>query len=177
MMIHYRMNAGYIPLDHWVHNTEGGGRNLGEACHVYDLFIYLTDSRVESVNVKAICPNTGHYSRFDNFIATMSFEDGSIASLIYSSLGSAAYPKEMLEIYCDGLILGIDDYKRLIATEKKQSKIKSRTMEKGHKEILIEFARAIKNGGEWPIPFWQQVHSAEIAFQVDEQLKGSKNGI
>ena len=32
------MNAGYVPLDHWVHGPEGGGRNIGEACHVYDVF-------------------------------------------------------------------------------------------------------------------------------------------
>ena len=31
MIVNYRMNAGYIPLDHWVHTAEGGGRNLGEA--------------------------------------------------------------------------------------------------------------------------------------------------
>ena len=42
----YQMNAGYIPRDHWVHGREGGGRNIGEACHVYDLFDTLTsDSR------------------------------------------------------------------------------------------------------------------------------------
>ena len=37
-ILNYRMNAGYIPMDHWVHGDEGGGRNLGEACHIYDLF-------------------------------------------------------------------------------------------------------------------------------------------
>ena len=40
------MNAGYIPMDHWVHGDEGGGRNLGEACHIYDLFI-LSNSKLE----------------------------------------------------------------------------------------------------------------------------------
>ena len=46
MILDYRMNAGYIALDDWVHGPEGGGRNLGEACHIYDLFTFLTDSRV-----------------------------------------------------------------------------------------------------------------------------------
>ena len=33
---------GYIPLDHWVHGAQGGGRNIGEACHMYDVFRFLT---------------------------------------------------------------------------------------------------------------------------------------
>jgi predicted dehydrogenase len=32
IVVEYRLNAGYIPLDHWVHGTQGGGRNIGEAC-------------------------------------------------------------------------------------------------------------------------------------------------
>src|SRR5207244_678227 len=31
LVIEYRLNAGYLPLDHWVHNAQGGGRNIGEA--------------------------------------------------------------------------------------------------------------------------------------------------
>ena len=46
----YRMNAGYLPLDHWVHGPEGGGRNIGEACHIYDLF----DSLVGGAEVEAV---------------------------------------------------------------------------------------------------------------------------
>ena len=42
MLVNYRMNAGYIPLDAWQQGAEGGGRNLGEACHIYDLFVFLT---------------------------------------------------------------------------------------------------------------------------------------
>src|SRR5262249_11544943 len=52
MIINYRMNAGYLPSSHWVHSAEGGGRNLGEACHIYDLFTFLTASRVASVQVQ-----------------------------------------------------------------------------------------------------------------------------
>ena len=29
MIVNYRMNAGYIPLDNWVHGKEGGGRESG----------------------------------------------------------------------------------------------------------------------------------------------------
>src|SRR6185437_14832202 len=45
LIVNYRMNAGYIPSDHWVHGPQGGGRNIGEACHIYDLFNALTGSQ------------------------------------------------------------------------------------------------------------------------------------
>ena len=48
------MNAGFIPLDHWVHSQEGGGRNLGEACHIYDLFTHLADSKVTAISAHAV---------------------------------------------------------------------------------------------------------------------------
>jgi threonine dehydrogenase-like Zn-dependent dehydrogenase len=30
MVVNYRMNAGYVPLDHWVHGSEGGGETWGK---------------------------------------------------------------------------------------------------------------------------------------------------
>jgi predicted dehydrogenase len=44
LMINYKMNAGFIANDVWVQGIEGGGRNIGEACHIYDLFNYFTGS-------------------------------------------------------------------------------------------------------------------------------------
>ena len=87
------MNAGFIPLDHWVHGPEGGGRNLGEACHIYDLFTALADAEVTGISAQAIKPATAHYGRNDNFVATLSFADGSVANLIYTALGHKAVPK------------------------------------------------------------------------------------
>jgi len=110
MIINYRMNAGYIPLDHWVHSNEGGGRNIGEGCHIYDLFTHFTGSRVLEVSAQSIHPSTSHYSNRDNFVATMSFEDGSVATLTYTALGHKSHPKESVEIFVDGKVLSINDY-------------------------------------------------------------------
>ncbi len=156
MILNYRMNAGYIPLDHWVHTEEGGGRNIGEACHIYDLFTYLTGSKVIRVEAQSIKSSTN-----DNFIATMTFHDGSIATLTYTSLGSKDYPKEQLEVFVDGKVLVINDYKSPSSSKP----------EKGQREELIAFAKAIKEGGAWPIPLWQQAQAMEIAFQVEQLLK------
>src|SRR5690606_22288938 len=97
LIVTYRGNAGYLPPDTWVHGAEGGGRNIGEACHFYDLFVMLTNTRVDTVTAKSLHPKTAYYSARDNFAATVAFEDGSLATLTYTSLGSPDFPKEQFE--------------------------------------------------------------------------------
>jgi predicted dehydrogenase len=170
MILRYRMNAGHIPLEHWIHGEEGGGRNLGEACHIYDLFTYLTGSKLVQVQTQSIKPAGGFFSHRDNFVATMTFADGSVASLTYTALGAGSYPKEQLEVYVDGKVLVLDDYKRLTVFGARTKGLESKEMDKGQKAELADFARAIQQGGPWPIPLWQQVQAMEIAFQVENQL-------
>lgn len=169
LLINYRMNAGYLPLDHWVHGPEGGGRNLGEACHMYDLFTFLVNERVEEVDVQAVRPG-GRYSHRDNFVATMKFADGSVASLTYTSLGNTAFPKEQLEMFCDGAVYSLDDYRRLRITSNRDVVREEKTVDKGHRSELEAFAEAIRQGGEGPIPLWQQLQGARIALAVENRL-------
>lgn len=171
MMINYRMNAGYIPLDHWVHGAEGGGRNRGEACHIYDLFTFLTQSKVATVDARAIRPSTAYYSASDNFIATITFEDGSVATLTYTALGATAYPKETMEIFFDGSVIGIDDYRSLRQVGGRTQEFALRKADKGQKKELSVFAEAIKSGGAWPIPLWQQIQATMIAIDVDAAIQ------
>src|SRR5262249_26749969 len=87
LVIQYRLNAGYIALDHWVHGAQGGGRNIGEACHMYDVFRFLAGAPARSIEATSIDPRDLPYARNDNFSATIAYEDGSIASLVYTALG------------------------------------------------------------------------------------------
>ncbi len=42
MHVHYRVNAGLIPLNHWTQDPEiGGGRIIGEGCHFVDFITFL----------------------------------------------------------------------------------------------------------------------------------------
>ena len=170
MIVNYRMNAGYIPLDHWVHSGEGGGRNRGEACHVYDLFTFLTGARVKSVHASAIRPATGHYASSDNFVATLGFEDGSVATLTYTALGTTEFPKETMEVFVDGMVISLNDYESMSIAGSKQKPISTRAPDKGHKTELMAFARALRGEAKWPIPLWQQLQATRISFDVDRLL-------
>jgi predicted dehydrogenase len=170
MLLDYRMNVGRMPADHWVHGPEGGGRNLGEACHIYDLFTFLVGERVKSVAVTALAPATDYYRRDDNFVATFRFADGSVASLAYTALGSTAFPKERLDLFAEGTVVTLDDYREVRISGRSAPEFRSRTPEKGLREELRAFHRAVKGETDWPIPLWQQLQSIEIALEVQSHL-------
>ena len=176
LIISYRMNAGHIPLDNWIHGEEGGGRNLGEACHIYDLFTFLISCKYSNIQVTSIYPNTKSIGKNDNFSVSISFEDGSIATLLYTSLGSKSYPKESMEIYMDGKVISMIDYKELNIYGDKVKSQKKQKASKGQYEELAIFGKSIIDGGDWPIPLWQQLQSTTIAFEIEEKIfKGDIN--
>lgn len=172
----YRMNAGYIPSDHWVHGPEGGGRNIGEACHIYDLFTALADCDVTTVHAQAIKPANAHYRRDDNFIVSLGFSDGSVATLTYTALGHKDHSKERLELYCDGVVAELDDYRRTTFVGLPDKGTQSAIADKGQKQELQAFATAIRGESVWPIPLWQQMQAMRIAMRVETAISSSVVG-
>jgi predicted dehydrogenase len=167
----YRMNAGYIPLDHWVHGPEGGGRNIGEACHVYDLFDSLVGgAAVQAVTAQSIRPTGGRLARNDNFTATVSYEDGSLCTLTYTALGNADYPKERLEVFADNTVVTLDDYKSVSVAGRGHG-WRGVAQNKGHREELEALAQALRDGGPWPISLDEQLRAMRIAFAVEASIR------
>ena len=173
MLINYRVNAGQLPADSWVHGREGGGRNLGEACHFYDTMTFLTQAEVERVEACALAPQRSGIRKNENFVATIAFADGSLATLTYTAQGSGDHPKERMEVYCDGQVFDLDDFKTLKVAGRrgKRERIPQfSTPNKGHKQELLALANALKGGGDWPIPLWQQLQATTIALEVEERI-------
>jgi len=173
-MADYRMNAGHIPSGHWVHGAEGGGRNIGEACHIYDIFTAMAGCPVTRVEASSIQPTSGHYRRNDNFVATLNFEDGSLATLNYTALGHKEHPKERLELYCDGVVAELEDYRQTRFSGLSSRGTQTTIQDKGQKEELNAFAAAVLGKAEWPIPLWQQLQAMRIAFDVEAAIIGEK---
>jgi predicted dehydrogenase/threonine dehydrogenase-like Zn-dependent dehydrogenase len=170
MVVNYRMNAGFIPRDSWVQGAEGGGRNIGEACHIYDLFTALTGAEAVEVSAHGITPKTEQYLKNDNFSATISFADGSVCNLIYTAIGSKDVPKELMDIYVDGKVLQMHDYKTLKVFGSSAKGVETTTVQKGQMEELKEFAKAVREGGGYPIPLWQMVQATKISFIVESAI-------
>jgi predicted dehydrogenase/threonine dehydrogenase-like Zn-dependent dehydrogenase len=171
LVIEYRLNAGYLPLDHWVHGAHGGGRNIGEACHMYDVFRFLAGAPAVSITATSIDPGSLPYNRNDNFSATIRYEDGSMATLVYTALGPrTGMGKEHLTVFCDGEALIVDDYKRLTQASDGAVLWQSSEADKGHYEELGQFGAAIAGAAASPIPFEELVETTAVSLHVEDLL-------
>jgi predicted dehydrogenase/threonine dehydrogenase-like Zn-dependent dehydrogenase len=175
IVANYRMNAGYIPLDHWTHGPEGGGRNIGEACHVYDLFDALVGAELDGVTAHAIRADGNRLAANDNFVAAVRYADGSVCTLTYTALGHRDHPKEQLDVYADRMVISLDDYKSLTVAGGGGG-WKSATQQKGHVEELEALAGAVREGGPWPIPLDDQLRAMRIAIAVEDEIRGRNGG-
>ena len=144
VFIRYRMNAGFVPADAWVHGD--GGRIVGEGCHLIDLMQYLIDKPVADCSVAHFKPNAGIYQSEDNRFITMEFEDGSVAEIEYFSCGNKSLPKEFMEVHWEGKSIIMDDYKRLTGYGVKVKSLKTSLSQKGHEEEWLALYDALQNG-------------------------------
>ncbi len=174
IIANYRMNAGFVPADSWLHGTEGGGRNLGEACHIYDLFNALCKgAAVESVQATTIKPTGEQWRCNDNFVATIKYIDGSVCTLTYTALGAKDYPKERLEVFADGKVIFLDDYKSLEVFGGSGKVWHSKAAQKGQLEELKAVADTLILNAAWPISLSDQIQASRIAFEVEKQIGGT----
>ena len=173
LVMHYRVNAGYIPLGHWVHDPEqGGGRIVGEVCHFVDFLIYLCGALPVRVSAASL-PNGGRY-RDDNVSVLLDFTDGSVGTITYAANGDKAFPKEYVEAYGGGCVAILDNFRRLSLWHRgKSSTVRAPfSQDKGHRGEWEAFARAIGTpGAPVPIPFDQVRASTEAVFAILESLR------
>lgn len=169
MMISYRMNAGYLPPDHWVHGAEGGGRNIGEACHIYDLFGYLTDATPIECNATPMGKLPGGCRSNENFVATIRYSDGSVASLHYTSVGSSSFPKEQMEIYVDRKVISLDDYRKVAVSGGKYKGWSNASADKGQFDELINLSDLICTGVATS-SLTDQFTATRLSFSIEKAL-------
>ncbi len=166
MLIHVRVNAGYIPPEHWIHAA--GGRIVGEFCHFVDWARFMTGSSIHSVAAAGLPDGTQY--RSDNIAVTLKFTDGSVANLLYLANGDRSIPKEFFEVFCQGTIARLNDFRTLeLARNGKVQKFKS-VQDKGHRRELQLTIEAIRSGKPSPIPFDELVEVTETTFLVQSAL-------
>ncbi len=172
--IHYRVNAGYIPLKHWLHDPEqGGGRIIGEGCHFIDFVTFLVGQSPISVMAHAL-PDNGKY-REDNVSMTFTFPDGSIGVVDYLANGDKSVPKERVEVFGGGKVATLKDYRSLEMVHNGHRKtIKNRLgQDKGWKDEMLALEKAVKSG-EPPIPYEQLIGVTKASFSAVESLRSGE---
>lgn len=173
VIINYRLNAGYLPLEHWTQGVEGGGRNIGEACHMYDVFRSIAGAPVTSISATAIAPGTAAYRKNDNFAATLQYADGSIGNLVYTASGpKEGMPKERIEILCGGEAWIVDDFKSLTRCSDGKVLWSASTVDKGHFDELSALGDALAGGGGAPIPVEEIFETSAAALHIEDLIHG-----
>ncbi len=170
MHIHYRVNAGPIPLNHWTQDPNiGGGRVIGEGCHFVDFVTFLVGAAPVSVSAHAL-PDKGKY-REDNVSMTCTFADGSIGVVDYLANGDKSFPKERVEVFCGGQIAVLDDFVSLTTVKDGKKKEISGAQNKGWVDEWKVFAKAIREGGGPPIPYEQLIGVTKATFAAVESIR------
>jgi len=169
LFMHYRLNAGFIPIDHWTQDpTQGGGRIIGEGCHFIDLLTFLVGSPPVTVFTRAL-PDLGKY-RQDNVSMTFTFPDGSLGVVDYLANGDKSFPKERLEVFCAGSVAVLDDFRTLdLLRDGRRTRLK-KPQEKGWAPEWSAFITAVQAGGPPPIPYDQLVGVTRATFAAVESL-------
>jgi len=131
---------------------------------------YFTSAKVNDVSTRSIRHPRHHQLAKDNFSTAISYDDGSLGNLLYTSYGSTKLPKENIEVYCDGVVYIINDFLSLEIYRNSVNKSKSWKVEKGYVEELEEFAKSLLNKTALPISLDELISATEISFNVDKQL-------
>jgi predicted dehydrogenase/threonine dehydrogenase-like Zn-dependent dehydrogenase len=175
LMVHYRINAGYLPAEHWLHDPDqGGGRIIGEACHFIDFLTYLIGEPPNRVQAKGL-PDQGRYCE-DNVIITFEFPDGSLGTVTYLAGGDRAFPKERVEAIGGGRVAVLDDFRSLETYHAGGRKVhRSRLrQDKGHRAEWEAFVAALTRGEVPPIPYDHLLAVTQASFLAIESLRSGE---
>jgi predicted dehydrogenase/threonine dehydrogenase-like Zn-dependent dehydrogenase len=171
----YRINAGNIPISHWVHDPiQGGGRIIGEGCHFIDFLTFLVGAPPISVMAQAL-PDDNRY-REDNVVMLFTFPDGSLGTLNYLANGDKAFPKERIEVFSGGRVAVLDDFRTLEMVHQGRRQLIRSTLrqDKGHRAEWEAFSSSILTASPPPIPVEHLFGVTEAAFTAVDSLRERK---
>src|SRR5262249_19394242 len=131
----YRVSAPLDP-DDWLNDPAvGGGRILGEACHMFDYANWLcrTPERV----VASALPSRNGVRTVESSTVSVTYANGSVATVHYSGVGAKSMPKERMEVMCGGRSWVLDDFKQLTSFDGGGSRTEAAaSVEKGHAALM-----------------------------------------
>lgn len=173
LSIAYRVNAGRIPREHWTQDArEGGGRIVGEGCHFVDLMQFLTGSRVVRVYAEAIRSRNHQIVEEDSVFITLAFADGSNGSLAYLAEGDKALPKERVEIFGEGRVFVLDDFRSAtMYRQGREETRKLRAQDKGQADEIRAVCSVVLEGNRAPITLDDLAATSRATFRILESLR------
>jgi len=173
LSVSYRVNAGRIPQNHWIHDPrEGGGRIIGEVCHFVDFIHFITGALTTRVFAESIAGANYQAPDDDSVFITLRLADGSNASIAYLAEGDKSLPKERIEIFGGGKSFVIDDFLSAASHESGRAKTtKLREQDKGQRDEVQAVCAMVLAGKPAPIAFEDLVTTTRATFRIKESLR------
>ncbi|MFZ1729245.1 MAG: bi-domain-containing oxidoreductase [Bacteroidota bacterium] len=170
-VVHYYINAGFLPKDHWTqHPTEGGGRIIGEVCHFIDTIQYLTGAHPQRISAECIASENASVTNFDSVNITMRMSDGSVGIITYVANGDSSIPKERIIMSCGNASAVMENFQNLtLARDGKQTRKKG-DGDKGHRNEVNAFMDAIRKKADPVIPLESIIATTRTTFRIIDAL-------
>ena len=169
----YRVNSGPIATDSWLHRpAEGGGMLVGEMVHFVDLMQCICGARPVKVYAKSMTVGTTRLADHDNVSLVITFDDGSTGTLCYNTVGDGTASKERLEVYGDGAVAVLNDFRRLeITREGSTRREKAWNQDKGQAKQMTQTMESFRTNGVGAIPFNELVAGMQVIFAAQKSLR------
>ena len=166
------INAGELPADNWMQDIAlGGGRIIGEGCHFVDLMTHLTGGRTIT-HVSAMMVGPGPAVRTDKMSIQLQYDDGSLGTIHYLANGAKSYPKERLEVFSDGRVFLMENFRVTRAFGKGAFRRYSTfSQDKGHRAEVAQFLDRVTRGGLPLIPYAQLENVTRATFAAMESAR------
>lgn len=172
LTVNCRVNAGFVPKSHWVLNNEGGGRVIGEVCHFIDSIQYATSSLPIRVYAETISSSNAQVANEDNIAITIKMRDGSVATLLYTSIGHKGIPRERIEVFGNNQGYIIDNYTSMeFIRDGKREKNRSSGIDRGHQNEFNIFFDSIISGKPIPVDFTEYLYTTIATFAIMESIQ------
>jgi predicted dehydrogenase len=177
-LIYHRIQAPFPPA-HWIHDPDiGGGRLVGEGCHIFDLLCELVGAPpVQVYAAGGTFLDPALVPTLDSAVVTLTFADGSVGVTLIASDGCAAFPKEATEIYWGGRAIYLDNYQRMAiygVSPSERQEVDLGEVDKGHRVEIDQFADAILHGVSPPNGLVTACRAALISYLAVESLQSGR---
>ena len=155
------VNAGTVAAGHWTRDeTLGGGRLVGEGCHFLDLARFLVGRPIVAARWQKSAER-------DTADLQVEFDDRSRATVHYFANGHRSYAKERVEVFAEGRVLALDNWRRLRGHGWRGfSKLNLWRQDKGNAACLGAWLRAMESDGPSPIPFAELIEVSRWALRA-----------
>jgi polar amino acid transport system substrate-binding protein len=150
---------------------EGGGRIIGEGCHFIDFLQFLIGAPPVSVFAEAISAKSSKIVDADSVIISLRFADGSNGSVAYLSEGDKALAKERVEIFGEGRVFVLDDFRRAtLYKDGREEQVTLKAQDKGQQAQVREVCASVLGGGPAPISVDELAATTRATFRVLDSL-------